>query len=89
MAKFFHLQKNKRFAFKPRYYDEVAERRKEREAAIIKELEAEKKGKRVSLTKEEMDNYIQLARKTKKKSNVRLLVILVILLLLMYYMFYN
>ena len=89
MARFFHLPRAKRFNYKPRYYDERAERRKEREAAIIKEVEAEKQGKRVQLTKDELENYIQLSRKAKKKSNVRLLVILVILLLLFYFMIYN
>lgn len=89
MARFFHLPRSKKFTYKPRYYDERVERRKERETAIVKELEAEKNGKRSSLTKDEMNNYIQLARRTKKKSNIRLLIILVILLLLMYYMFYN
>lgn len=89
MAKFLHLPKAKRFTYKPMYYNEQAELRKERETAIIKELEAEKKGNRVRFTKDELENHIQLTRKAKKKSNVRLLVILVILILLSYYMFYN
>ncbi len=89
MASFFQLPKSKRFSYKPRYYDERTEQRKEREAAIIKEVEAEKKGKPVRLTKEDMDNYIQITRRTRKKSNMRLLVILALLLLLAYYMFYN
>lgn len=89
MASFFKLPKNRRFSYKPRYYNEREELRKEREAAIIKEVEAEKQGKRTKLTKDEMDNYIQLTRRTRKKSNIRLLVILALLLLLAYYMFYN
>lgn len=89
MARFLHLPKSKRFNYKPRYYNEQAERRKEREAAIIQELEAVKKGRPVDLSKKEMENYIQMSRRTKKKSNIRLLVILVILMLLFYYMIYN
>lgn len=89
MARFFHVPKAKRFKYNPRYYNERAEQRKEREAAIIKEVEAEKQGKRVRLTKTELENYIKLSRKAKKKSNIRLLVILAILLMLFYFMFYN
>ncbi len=89
MASLFQLPKNKRFSYKPRYYNERTEQRKEREAAIIKEVEAEKQGKRVRLTKDEMDNYIQITRRTRKKSNLRLLIILALLLLLAYFMFYN
>jgi t-SNARE complex subunit (syntaxin) len=89
MAKFFHLQKNKRFTYKPRYYDERAERRKEHEAAILKEIEAEKAGKKVRLTKDDMENYIKIARRTQKKSNTRILVIIIILMLLFYFFFYK
>lgn len=89
MAKFFNLPKAKRFKYKPIYYNEQAEQRKERNEAIFKEIEAEKQGKHVPLTKDELDNYIRISRRTQKKSNRRLLVIFVILTLLFYYMFYN
>lgn len=89
MAKFFHLPKSKKFNIKPRYYDERAELRKEREAQIKKEVEAEKAGKKINLTKEDMANYIKMARKTKKKSNIRLLIILLLLLIMFYLFFYN
>jgi len=87
MAKLFHLQKSKRFSYIPRYYDEKAELRKEREERIIKEIELEKQNKATRITKEEMSNYIKLARRTKKKSNARLLVILALLLLIFYFFF--
>ena len=89
MAKFFHLQKSKRFSYKPRYYDERAERRKGHEEAIIKEIEAEKAGKKTRLAKEDMENYIKIARRTQKKSNTRILVIMIILMLLFYFFFYK
>jgi len=89
MAKFFHLQKSKRFSYKPRYYDERAERRKEHEEAIIKEVEAEKAGKKTRLAKEDMENYIKIARRTQKKSNTRILIIMIILMLLFYFFFYK
>lgn len=88
MAKFFHLPKAKRFEYKPLYYNEITEQRKERNAAILKEIEAEKQGKKVALTKEELDNYIRLSRKAHKKSNKRLLIILALLTVLFYYLFY-
>lgn len=87
MAKFFHLPKSKRFAYKPRYYDEMKERREEREERIKKEVELEKQGKASRITKEDMANYIKMTRRTQKKSNVRLVVILAILLMIFYFFF--
>ncbi len=84
MASFFQLQKNKRFAFKPRYYNEMEEKRKEREERIKKEIEAEKLGVARD-PKVDLANYIKIARNTKKKSNVRLLVILLLLLVIFYF----
>ncbi len=89
MANFFQLPKNKRFSFKPRYYNEMAEKRKEREGRIIKELKSEKAGKQYRNEEKEMENYITLTRRHKKKSNMRLLVILVLLLLIFYFFFYK
>jgi len=88
MAKFFHLQKNKQFSYKPRYYDERKEQRKEREKNILQEIEDEKLGK-PRLTKEDMANYIKLTRRTKKKSNIMLFVIFAILLEIFYMFFFN
>ena len=85
MAQFFKLPKNRRFSYKPRYYNEMAEKRKEREERIRKEVEAEKSGNYQSDASEELSNYITIARRTKKKSNIRLFVILVILLLIFYF----
>ena len=87
MAKFFHLQKSKRFTYNPRYYSERVEQRKEREKEIIKDVEAEKLGK-PRLTKEDMANYIKMARRTQKKSNVTLFIILAILIAIAYMMFF-
>jgi hypothetical protein len=89
MAQFFHLQKSKRFSYKPRYYNEMEERRKEREERIDKEIEAERLGKPIRVSKEDMANYIRIARRTKKKSNVRLLVILALLFLIFYLFLFN
>ena len=88
MAKFFHLQKSKRFTYKPRYYNERREQRLEREKGIIKDVEAEKLGK-PRLTKEDMDNYIKIARRTQKKSNVTLVIILAILIAIFYLFFFK
>jgi hypothetical protein len=86
MAKFFHLQKNRKFSYKPRYYDERKEKREEREKAILKDLEDKEMGK-PRLTKEDMANYIKLTRRTQKKSNVMLFVIFAILTAI-FYMFF-
>lgn len=86
MGKFFHLQKSKRFMYKPRYYNERSEQRLEREKEIIKDVEAEKLGK-PRLTKEDMANYISMARRTQKKSNVTLVIILVLLIAIFYLFF--
>ena len=87
MAKFFHLQKNRRFSDKPRYYNEMDELRKAREERIKKEIEAEKQGKPSRVSKEDMANYLKITRRTQKKSNVRILVILALLLLIFYFFF--
>jgi hypothetical protein len=85
MARFFSLPKNKRFTFTPRYYDERAEMRKERNEQIKREVEAEREGKKSRFTKEEMAHYIKMTRRTQKKSNMRLLVILALLLAIFYF----
>lgn len=87
MAKFFHLPKSKRFSYQPRYYDEMKERREEREERIKKEIELEKQGKASRITKEDMANYIKMTRRTQKKSNIRLFVILALLLMIFYFFF--
>ncbi|MBI9068883.1 MAG: hypothetical protein JEZ09_16425 [Salinivirgaceae bacterium] len=89
MARFFHIQKAKRFSYKPRYYNEAAEIRKVREEKIKKEVEAEREGRPTRLSKDDMTNYIKMARRTQKKSNIRLLVILVLLLLIFYIFFFK
>jgi hypothetical protein len=67
----------------------MEERRKEREERIDKEIEAERLGKPIRVSKEDMANYIRIARRTKKKSNVRLLVILALLFLIFYLFLFN
>ncbi len=88
MGKFFHLQKAKRFTYNPLYYDEVAEKRKQRNKLIMEEIEAEKNGKKPSITKTDLDNYFNISRKAQRKSNKRLVIILAILTLLFYFMIY-
>jgi len=85
MAKLFHIPKPKRFSYKPRFYNEVEELRKEREVRLKREVEAEKQGRSTEFSREGMANYIKFARRTRKKSNMRILVILVILLMLFYF----
>ncbi len=89
MAGFFKLPNHKRFNYKPRFYSEREELRKERFDKIKQEVEAEKLGKETSLSKGDLVNYIQMRRKAQKKSNFRVLLILTLLLLLFYYFFYK
>ncbi|HAN00845.1 MAG TPA: hypothetical protein DCQ26_19810 [Marinilabiliales bacterium] len=89
MAGFFKLPKQKKFTYKPRFYNEREELRKERFEKIKQEVEAEKDGKQSSLNKGDLVNYIQMRRKAQKKSNLRVLLILTLLLLLFYYFFYK
>ncbi len=85
MAKFFNLPKHKGFQYKPRFYDEREEQRKERNARLQREIEDEKSGRSVR-NGEYGNHYIKFARKTRKKSNIRIFVILGILLLLYYFL---
>ena len=87
MAKFFHLQKNRRFSYKPRYYSEMEEQRLEREKVVLQDIEDEKLG-RPRVTNKDMENYIQIARRTQKKSNVTLFVILALLIAIFYMFFF-
>jgi len=62
----------------------MAENRKKRQERILREIEAEKEGKSFRISPEEREHYIQFARKSRKKSNIRLLIILFILFFLVY-----
>ncbi|MFA6401755.1 MAG: hypothetical protein WCX31_09040 [Salinivirgaceae bacterium] len=89
MANIFQLPPHKRFNYKPRFYNQREELRKERQELIKKELEAEKNGNPTRITKDELANYIKLRRKAHKKSNLRILIILAILLLLFYFFLFK
>ncbi len=83
MAKIFNLPKHKSFNYKPRFYNEKEELRRERNARLQREIEDEKAG-RSGRNGEYGNHYIKFARKTRKKSNIRIVVILGVLLLLYY-----
>lgn len=87
MAKLFELPNHKRYNYKPRFYNEQAELRKRRQEILKREHDLDNgTGERQSLVKKQMGNYIKMARKTRKKSNLRVFIILIILLLLSYFM---
>ena len=89
MAKLFKLPSHKRFDFQPRYYNEQAESRKKRQERILREIESEKAGQQTGTVREEMEHYIQFARKHRKKSNIRVMIILFILLVIVYLFLYR
>jgi hypothetical protein len=83
MANFFHTPKAKKFSYRPWFYNEREEKRKERFARIDKELRQEQEAR---VAGRESYSYIKFARKERKKSNLRIFMILIALLLLVFFL---
>jgi hypothetical protein len=85
--KFFHIPRAREYGYKPRFYDERKEELEKRMKAIDKELAMEEKmGKEayISNIKGQMRGYMRMAKKERKKTNIRYAIILTILFLLAY-----
>jgi len=82
---FFKTPKPKQFEYKPRYYDEEAERKEKRR----KEIEDAGKGD-TSFMKSEIDRrWRRIDKKNRGKARgINLLIYLVIIALLVYFMFF-
>lgn len=91
--KFFHLPKNRQFAFKPRYYDEQKEELENRVKKIKRELgqtEIPVEGKSYSTNiKGRMRGNLRRNRDASKQSNIRLLIIVFILSVIAYFVFFR
>ncbi len=87
--KFFHIPRAREYGYKPRFYDERKEELEKRMKAIDQELAMEERmGKEayVSNVKGQMRGYMRMARKQRKKTNIRFAIILAFLFLLAYLM---
>jgi hypothetical protein len=93
LPSFIKLPRNKKFAYRPRYYDEAKEEMKERVERIKQEIDQEE-GKNIEGVDSERlkrsmrsqwrrDSY----GKTVKSSNFRLMLIVFILLMILWYIF--
>ena len=90
--KFLHTPNNKKFKFKPRYYDEQKEELEKRVEQIKKEMgvsdEDPDKPYISGIRKGEMRGYFKKNIEQKRKSTMRLIVILVVLIAAIYFLLY-
>jgi len=98
IGRFFKLPKTRRFAIKPRYYDERKEALDKRIAQIKAEMgitdenpEGNKyfRGDYRSHIKGQMKGYFRETRRQKRSSNIRLFLILLILFALTWFIIYT
>ena len=90
--KFFHTPKNKRFDFKPRYYNEQKEEFENRVKHIKREMglgDPQDEGKPyVPNIKGQMKGYFKKSQKANQTSNIRLIFIILLLAIIAYYLFF-
>ncbi|MFC2151867.1 hypothetical protein ACFLSE_05005 [Bacteroidota bacterium] len=89
--KFLHTPKNKKFSFKPRYYNEQKEELEKRIQKIKREMGVEDDDTSkpfVPNIKGQMRGYFHKNVQEKRKSTVRLVVILIILFVVVYFLLY-
>jgi t-SNARE complex subunit (syntaxin) len=93
LPSFIKLPRHKKFAYRPRYYDEAKEEMKDRVERIKQEIEREEGKDTVSAGGESMRRSIKSRwrkdsyGKTVKNSNYRVMIILFIILLILWYVF--
>lgn len=92
MIKFFYIPKNKKFNFKPRYYDEQKEDLEKRVEQIRREMgvsdDDPNKPYVSTIRKGQMRGYLKKAGKQTKHSSGRLIIILIVLFIIAYFIFY-
>jgi len=91
--RFFHTPRNKRFNYKPIYYNEQEEELKERVEKIKREMGyTDEAGKNKPYTstirKGQMRGYYNRSTQKKRQSSIRLVIIFFVLLLLAYFLLY-
>ena len=91
LPSFFRIREPKRFAYKPRYYDEQKEDLEQRIKQIEKEMGVENGEAYVPrIRKGQMGNlYRRRRKKLQRQSNIRLLVIFIILIFISWYLFFR
>ena len=92
MARFFYTPKNKKFNFKPRYYDEQKEDLEKRVEQIKREMgisdDDPNKPYVSTIRKGQMRGYLKKTPKQKRQASWRLLIILIVLFLIVYFLLY-
>lgn len=92
MIKFFYIPKNKKFNFKPRYYDEQKEDLEKRIEQIKQEMgisdDDPNKPYVSTIRKGQMRGYLKKAGKQTKHPSGRLIIILIVLFIIAYYLLY-
>lgn len=90
IPRFFKLQKNKQFDYKPIYYDPVKEEREARKKEIERELGITSGGQYSGrLRKGAMREYFNRTKKVRRQSNYRLIFLIIILLFVAYLILYR
>ncbi len=91
-VKFLHTPKNKKFSFKPRYYNEQKEELEKRVEQIKREMgidDVNESGKPyVPNIKGQMRGYFKKNAEQKRKSTTRLVIILMVLFAIVYFLLY-
>lgn len=91
-VKFLHTPKNKKFSFKPRYYNEQKEELEKRVEQIKREMgidDISESGKPyVPNIKGQMRGYFKKNAEQKRKSTTRLVIILMVLFAIVYFLLY-
>lgn len=87
----FHIPKNKKFSYKPRFYDEQKEDLENRIEQIKREMgKSDNKGDKpyTPNIKGRMRGNSRRSQEDRQKSNMRLIFIFIILALIAYFMFF-
>ena len=90
---FFKTSKPKQYAYKPRYYDPVKEGLEERINQIKEEMgidtpNATGEGYTRKIQRGQMRGYLRRNEKTRRQSNIRLVIIIAFLIFLAYFLFF-
>lgn len=97
IPRFFKLPSAREFRYIPRYYDEAKEKREERIEKIKKEINADQsfneeskpEGYVPDIKGKMRSHYQREARKSKRMSNIRILIIIAALTALIFYLLYS
>ncbi len=91
VPRFFKLPKHRQFNYQPIYYDPAKEEREKRNLEIERELGIKKEGETYtpSLRRGTMRHYFQAQKRSRRNSNLRLILIMTFLFFLAYMLLYR